>query len=139
MQKTTNYQLNQWEASDRVTRADFNADNLAIDAALKAVADAAGNCKIAFGSYTGTGTYGESNPNTLTFDFEPKAMFILHSTNATIALFMRGCIHYWNTGVSISYNSVTWQGNSVSWYTTANSGTGDQMNGKSTYYYVAIG
>ena len=35
MQKTTNYNLNQWEATDRVTRADVNADNAKIDAALK--------------------------------------------------------------------------------------------------------
>ena len=41
MKKTTNYALNQWEAEDRVTREAFNADNAAVDAALKAVADAA--------------------------------------------------------------------------------------------------
>ena len=41
MNQTTNYNLNQWEAADRVKRADFNADNAKIDAALKAVADAA--------------------------------------------------------------------------------------------------
>ena len=34
MQHTTNYNLNQWEADDRVTRADVNADNAKIDAAL---------------------------------------------------------------------------------------------------------
>ena len=37
---TTNYDLNQWEASDKVLRAEFNADNAKIDAALKANADA---------------------------------------------------------------------------------------------------
>ena len=35
MNHTTNYNLSQWEPHDRVTRADFNADNAAIDAALK--------------------------------------------------------------------------------------------------------
>ena len=40
MQHTTNYNLNQWDATDRVTREDFNADNAAIDTALKANADA---------------------------------------------------------------------------------------------------
>lgn len=34
MTKTTNYQLNQWEPTDRVLREDFNADNRKIDAAL---------------------------------------------------------------------------------------------------------
>ena len=31
---TTNYQLNQWEKSDRILMADFNADNQKIDAAI---------------------------------------------------------------------------------------------------------
>ena len=36
---TSNYQLCQWEANDRVLRTDFNADNAKIDAALAAKAD----------------------------------------------------------------------------------------------------
>ena len=35
-----------------------------------------GFAKIQTGSYVGTGTYGESNPNTLTFDFVPKIVVI---------------------------------------------------------------
>ena len=35
MQKTTNYQLCQWDGSDRILRTDFNEDNAKIDAALK--------------------------------------------------------------------------------------------------------
>ena len=35
MTKTTNYQLNQWGENDYVKRADFNADNQKIDAAIK--------------------------------------------------------------------------------------------------------
>ena len=37
MNYTQNYQLNQWEALDKVQRTDFNADNAKIDAAMKAV------------------------------------------------------------------------------------------------------
>ena len=33
--------------------------------------------KISTGSYTGTGTSGSTNPNTLTFDFEPKIIMIM--------------------------------------------------------------
>ena len=40
MKKTTNYQLSQWDAGDKVQRVDFNADNAKIDAGLKANADA---------------------------------------------------------------------------------------------------
>ena len=36
---TTNYNLNQWEAADKVLRTDFNADNAKIDAALKGLSD----------------------------------------------------------------------------------------------------
>lgn len=41
MHQTTNYQLNQWEKTDRILMADFNSDNSKLDAALKASADAA--------------------------------------------------------------------------------------------------
>lgn len=40
--------------------------------------------KIATGSYTGTGTYGASNPNSLTFDFEPKWVLVYNKRYATI-------------------------------------------------------
>lgn len=36
----------------------------------------ASNIKIATGSYTGTGTYGVDNKNSLTFDFEPKLVIL---------------------------------------------------------------
>ena len=34
MKQTSNYQLNQWDAQDRILREDFNADNEKLDAAL---------------------------------------------------------------------------------------------------------
>ena len=37
---TTNYQLSQWETTDRILMSDFNTDNNKIDAALKANAEA---------------------------------------------------------------------------------------------------
>ena len=40
MNQTANYQLNQWESTDRILMADFNADNAKLDAALKAQSDA---------------------------------------------------------------------------------------------------
>jgi len=38
---TPNYNLNQWEADDRVLRTDFNADNAKIDAALQSLKSSA--------------------------------------------------------------------------------------------------
>ena len=40
MNKTANFQLTQWEKTDRIMMEDFNRDNAAIDTALKANADA---------------------------------------------------------------------------------------------------
>ena len=40
MNQTANYQLSQWEASDRILMSDFNADNAKIDAALEVQAEA---------------------------------------------------------------------------------------------------
>ena len=90
---TANYQLNQWEAEDKVLRTEFNEDNQKIDAALKTNADAvtalsaalAGKAdtgalsevaasipKIAWGSYTGDGTSERLIP----LGFTPKAVFV---------------------------------------------------------------
>ena len=67
MNHTTNYNLNQWDAEDRVTRADFNTDNAAIDAAF------ATKCEVVFGSYTGDGTY----PRDIILSFKPKAVLLM--------------------------------------------------------------
>ena len=41
MNKTPNYNLNQWEPTDQVRRVDFNTDNAKIDRAIRAVDDKA--------------------------------------------------------------------------------------------------
>ena len=75
MNKTANFQLTQWEKTDRIMMEDFNRDNAAIDTALKGNADkaaalqtalaGAGNCSMETQSYTGNGKYGQNNPNTV--------------------------------------------------------------------------
>ena len=42
MNQTANYQLSQWETTDRILMADFNSDNAKIDGALKGLADRTG-------------------------------------------------------------------------------------------------
>lgn len=76
MQKTSNYNLNQWESTDPVRREDFNADNAAIDAALGSLNAAMGQMtvpKIAVGTYTGTGS---TTAKTITVGFAPKMVFV---------------------------------------------------------------
>ena len=44
--QTSNYGLNQWEATDQVLRTDFNADNLKVDTALKSQATSISNLAV---------------------------------------------------------------------------------------------
>ncbi len=102
--------------------------------------------KIATGSYTGTGTYGASNPNSLTFDFEPKFIFISSLKGSDYMQSMKGNTGFFfnNNESSDASNVITWGGNSVSWYTdgTASSSVkpSKQLNWSgATYNYLAIG
>ena len=61
MQKTTNYQLCQWDGEDRILRTDFNEDNAKIDAALKQQANS-----IATINSTLSGKASTSTVNSLT-------------------------------------------------------------------------
>lgn len=94
------------------------------------------------GTYVGTGTAGQSSPNTLTFSFEPKVVFIstkINSTNNTgIFIYDTNAIYFptsYPTGGS--YLATTWQGNQISWY-YANATAQLNVSGR-TYNYIAIG
>mgnify|MGYP000484368740 CR=1 FL=1 len=116
-----------------------------IDEAVKAALDDIGDLqieqvRIATGSYVGTGTYGASNPCSLTFDFVPRSIFVKLLAYAWDA---RNNIMMLVSPSSISEvdgrdNTVSWIQNSVSWFCT--SGPMQQLNvsGK-TYWYVAFG
>lgn len=102
--------------------------------------------KIATGSYTGTGTYGSSNPNSLTFDFEPKVLFIAPITNQSGPLnfqsvFWKGMTSFptyigsADTGMSVV---VSW-GTTVSWYTNGSYANRQLNDSGTSYAYIAIG
>ncbi len=145
MTKTTNYQLNQWAKSDRLMMDDFNADNQKIDAAIKTAAQ--GNCRVAVGSYVGTGAYGEANPNSITCPFRP--LFIILDTQS-----LRGSsygqqhtIFYYGMENALGCETssqlvLSWDGNTVTWYLTGNNSepAKRQFNtsGK-TYHYIVVG
>ena len=150
-QKTANYQLSQWIQSDRIQMDDFNSDNAKIDTALKALADKdtameaaiakCGNCKIVYGTYTGTGKYGSANPNKLTFSGKPVLVIVQAQSNSTNFDFhlrmLRGCT--WAVGDRDNYNytnEVTWGENFVSW---SNDKAATQFNAQNTVYsYIAL-
>ncbi len=144
MTQTPNFQLNQWSGTDYVCRTDFNADNLKIDAAIKANADAisgAGNCVIETGTYTGTGLYGESNPVTLTFQHTPQIVFLNlqeaahYNSVPEYYILLRGTAGVTAYGAS-STMPVSWEGKTVSW---RGENAQQQMNKEGvTYRYMAL-
>ena len=81
MKKTTNYQLNQWEKTDRIMMDDFNADNAKIEAAL-----AARSCQFYTASYVGTG----ETSRTVTFPRKLMAVAIVHSDHSHVLTWFRG-------------------------------------------------
>ena len=165
MKQTEHYGLNQWELADRIRMEDFNGDNEKVDAALKGQAEAlaaetaareelaaavaaCGNCKIAYGTYTGNGNYGSDHPNCLSFDFEPKLVIIQNIAGAAtdvsgsnafdkiMVTFVRPLKVYFHVD-SVYSNSITWSGNSISW-----TGYNDKLQlneSRTTYLYIALG
>ena len=159
---TSNYKLCQWEASDKVLRTEFNADNAKIDAALGSLASSVsgkassstvsslqstvnglktskadksaldsrsqtvsqhaaalsgkGNCQLYVTSYTGSGKYGADHPNRLTFDKKPMVVFVCGSNDVMTLIQGMGVSWAANSTSAGAAVSVTWSGNSVSWY-----------------------
>ena len=139
MTHTTNYNLNKFEAADRVTRDGFNQNADRIDAAIKSVADAAaGGVRIEAGTYTGTGTFWQNNPNSLTFSAQPLLLFVCGNG---FMYAMRGqslTIGDGYDGGSAGYQLyLTWSGNTVSWY--SGHGATYQLNkADQVYSYIAL-
>ena len=103
--------------------------------------------KIAKGSYVGTGKYGSSNKNSLTFPFEPKVLIINVPYFSSNMYFW--CPYVCGASQVIVFNindhgifkiNVTVSGNTISWYLVDNVNAAAQMNHSgTTYHYVAIG
>lgn len=157
MEQTTNYQLPQWEATDRILMEDFNGNNAKIDAAIKAEAEARaaadtaeatarqalagqvaklGNCQLWTTSYTGTEEYGVDNPTTLTFPKKPILAIIESGAGKPTFLFPRDGWMYNNESQWL--NHLSWSGNTASWYIDSHTQASGsrQLNGKGITYYV---
>ena len=161
MKRTTNYAFPDWEKTDPIQMDDFNDMTRKLDAALKAGADATAgkaeasavtaiaqdigsggkNCRIAWGTYTGDGTYGTANPTSLSFDFKPELILVgCQQENAGIRSWMLrpvtkalACC-----GANIQ---LTWTETGVSWVTQASANPHTHQNNTEgyVYHYVALG
>lgn len=99
--------------------------------------------QVEVGSYVGTGTYGSSNKNSLTFDFEPKAVIFRSPNNPMMppvyieGASAMGAFRAENTNYS-TVVQVSVSGKTISWY-NATSAIYQGNNSGTTYHYIAIG
>lgn len=96
-------------------------------------------------SYTGTGTYGTANKNTLTFSKTPKIVFI-HDAITSLGIFIKDLgraitttgISTSSTDTTFNYGqSVAWVENSLIWYNN-HSGSSQLNKSGTTYLVIAI-
>lgn len=114
--------------------------------------------QIETGSYVGTGTYGQNNPNTLTFGFEPEIVFISSNYDNNNGQF---CAVFFTSMLKSSFVNYGWFDisgissfnplNGQHWarksddgktliYYSGNSSAAYQGNASGvTYYYIALG
>lgn len=124
------------------------AGKATIDSILSLVG---GGAKIQTGSYVGTGTYGQDNPCSLTFDFEPKVVFLSDtSVSYNIVPIVCDAVKevgafkfqlygiYWGTSIITYIGLLSMTANTLSWYNT-DSVQGQLNISGTTYPYVAIG
>lgn len=133
-----------------MTKAIYDPNNIAADifgyGYSKAEIDSllSSGAKIQTGSYVGTGTYGASNPCSLTFDFDPKFVFIYQDGDEsfTILIFICGSPLGFCTRDATYVRLVKSTGNTWSWYTDSTisyKAPGLQGNVEGfTYKWIAI-
>lgn len=85
MQQTSNYQLNQWEGTDRILRTDFNADNAKIDAAIAAVRNLCPVEKLLETSITSTSTQADIDVSSIDLTAYRTLMIYLNCSSNTTA------------------------------------------------------
>lgn len=92
-------------------------------------------------SYVGTGTYGAKNPNSLTFDFVPKCVFLQcvdYGPYRTFAIRGARYVNFKLSEGTSSQNDISWSSKTMSWFSTV--GTSFQYNDSGRKYIaVAIG
>ena len=93
--------------AETLSRLGLGADKLPNDAfqQIKTLTDS--KARIQTGRYVGTGTYGPDNPCSLTFEFEPKFVFVFGKA-ATLSFNEFAIGHGGYTYGSLNGNTATW-------------------------------
>lgn len=143
------------------TAALFGLDNAALPddvlVTIKTMFD--GRVRIAHGTYRGTGVYGESNKNSLTFPFAPEVLILYRAGNIGIvsgskdnsesfyAILPKQTTVFRTIAYDGSYYKdetiyISFSGQTVTWYMdySYSNNAGAQFNASGTTYgYIAIG
>ena len=146
MQHTTNYNLNKWEDADRVTRADVNADNAKIDAALTGLDAAvaanaaaiagAGNVRYEMFTYEGEGVSGPEHPTVISFPHKPLFFFAMATQSVVLGMgnFIWCSQPFMDTSTELCTS--TWDGLTLSFYSSY--GIVYQGNERGTHYVLSF-
>lgn len=123
---------------------------------LSALAEAMKAAKVQTGSYVGTGTYGDENPCSLTFEFAPKLVWIVgYLNNGGQYHFSESSSHHYHVfcgeipttytsgcglgSESSSYGKRSADRKTIYWYTTGSDASLQFNRTGYVYYYIAIG
>lgn len=89
----------------------------------------AASLKIESGSYSGSGVYGQYNPNTISTSFLPKMFTVTDATGSSSLV--------WTGSPSVNGITINASSSGISWYGT--SATNQFNSSGQTYYYTVIG
>lgn len=93
--------------------------------------------KFAYGSYMGTGTYGASNPTTITCGFKPSLAFIFDDIGSVSQSAWESLL-VWCGQSQDAYYGLHFEsdGTSLSWYSTINANCQWNISGNTAYYAI---
>ena len=134
--QTPNYQLSQWERSDKVQMEDFNADNAKIDAVLGTLAaqvSTKAEQSALQAEVNARAAAITSLSQSHTFPGKPLFVYIAGTTSHNI-MAVQGQASTPNSNRTVWF---TWSGNSLTWYeafSTAGMSPEYQCNAKGTTY-----
>lgn len=148
LQQTSNYQLSQWDAEDRIQREDFNSDNAKVDAALAALSDTLeghgtilatrGNCRIWTASYKGTASSGSDTSSKASCIFPEMPLLFLVFGSEEVGIFGGGKTSAsYLSGTSSNRIYVTWSTSKATWYHSSSATVGLNLS-TTTYQVIAF-